>query len=273
MSKRAKFVIASAILSGALWGTKLIVPDQRLQAIIAISAFSYAITAWVLFEDLKGIEWLMLMVLPVLYTLGAGLFSLFLPDLIPRILSLRLDAEVAKLVAGIVQGIFWIGFGIGFYALFLTENIMSVAAIRTIQLLRAAHAVGFLLTLVTALLLFQSIFSLKFPFWSTSLLVMISGWLLFLQGNWAMLLKEGVTKRVMVVSTVSALVLGEMALGISFWPIKAFTAALLLSSGIYVLLGLSQQYLVDRLFKNQINEYLVVGVLVLTASFLVTSWR
>lgn len=273
MSKRAKFVIAAAILAILLWGTKLIVPDSRLQAIIGVAALAYALTAWVLFEDLKGIEWLMIMILPVLYALGAGLFSLFLPEFVPRILSWRLEAEVARLVAGIVGGTFWIGFGVGFYALFLTENIFSVAAIRTIQLLRAAHTVGFLLTLVTSLLLFQSIFSFKFVFWQTALLSGVVAWLLFMQGNWSMLLKEGVTRRVVIVSSVSALVITQMTLALAFWPIKAFTASLLLTSGVYVLLGLSQQYLVERLFKNQINEYLVVGVLVLVAGFLVTSWR
>lgn len=273
MSKRAKFVIAAIILSLLLWGSRLISPDGKLQAIIGISALSYALTAWVLFEDLKGIEWLTIMILPVLYTLGAGLFSLFLPEFVPRIFGWRLEAEMAKLLADIVRGVFWTCFGLGFYALFLTENIFSVAAIRTIQLLRAAHAVGFLLTLITSLLLFQSIFSFKFLFWVTAILVGASSWLLFLQGNWSMLLKEGVSRRVMAVSSTSALIIAQMALALSLWPIKAFTASLLLTSGVYVLLGLSQQYLVERLFKNQINEYLVVGVLVLIASFMITVWR
>jgi hypothetical protein len=273
MSKRAKFVLAAVILSGLLFATRLIVPENRLTAIIAVSAFSYAITAWVLFEDLKGVEWFMIMILPVLYTLGAGMFSLFLPEFVPRIFGLRLEAEMAKLVAGIVRTLFWGGFGVGLYALFLTENIFSVAAIRTIQLLRAAHAVGFLLTLVTGLLLYQSIFSFKFEFWANALLVGGLSFLLFLQGNWSMFLKEGVNKKIVLYSFLSALIITQMAVALSFWPIKAFSASLLLISSVYVLLGLSQLHLVERLFKNQINEYLVVGVLVLVASFLVTSWR
>lgn len=273
MSKRARFVLAAVIIAGLLFASRLIVPESRLTAIIGVGALSYVITAWVLFEDLKGIEWLMIMILPVLYTLGAGLFSLFLPEFVPRILNWRLEAEMAKLAAGVIRTLFWTGFGVGLYALFLTENIFSVAAIRTIQLLRAAHAVGFLLTLVTGLLLFQSIFSFKFEFWWSTLLVWIISFLLFLQGNWSMFLKEGINKKIFLYSILSSLIIAQMALALSFWPIKAFSASLLLISGVYVLLGLSQLYLVERLFKNQINEYLVVGVLVLIASFLVTSWR
>lgn len=273
MSKRAKFVLAAVIVAVLLWLTKLIVPESRLTAILAISVLSYFVTAWVLFEDLKGVEWIMLMILPVAYTLGAGLFSLFLPEFVSRVLGLRLETEVAKFLAGVVRGVFWVGFGVGLYALFLTENILSVAAIKTIQLLRAAHAVGFLLSLVTSLLLFQSIYSFRFPFWTNGLLVAGCSFLLYMQGNWSMLLKEGVTGRVWRYSALSALVTGEMAVMLSLWPIKAFTAALLLVSGVYIFLGLSQQELVERLFKNQMSEYVVVGVLVLIAGFLVTSWR
>ena len=38
-------------------------------------------------------------------------------------------------------------YAVGIYALLLTENIYNVAADRTIALLRAAHSVGYLLTL------------------------------------------------------------------------------------------------------------------------------
>ena len=55
-------------------------------------------------------------------------------------------------------------FGISMYLLFLTQNIYNIAAIRTIQLLRAAHAVGFLFTIVSAFLIYNVIFALHLPF-------------------------------------------------------------------------------------------------------------
>lgn len=273
MSKRSKFVLAAAILSGLLWASQFLVPESRIQGIIAIVVLSYILSAWVLFEDLKGIEWVTILVLPVLYTLGAGLFSLFLPTSVPRIWDRRLDTEVAQLLAAVMRAVFWIGFGVGFYAIYLTENIFSVAAIRTIQLIRAAHAVGFLLTLVVSLFLFNALFSFKLPFYAIAGLAGGLSLPLFLQGNWSMELKENLTPEVWRYSLGSALVIAQLSLSLSLWPARAITAALFLATGVYVLLGLSQQQLVGKLYKNQINEYVAIASVVLLASFLVTSWR
>jgi hypothetical protein len=148
-----------------------------------------------------------------------------------------------------------------------------VAAIRTIQLLRAAHAVGFLLTLVVGLFLFHALVSFKLPFWALSLLAGGMSLPLFLQGNWSMQLKEGLSRRVWLYSLVGALIVAEAALALAFWPVEGLTAALMLVTVMYVVLGLSQQYLSGRLFKNQMNEYVAVAVMVLLASFYITSWR
>lgn len=273
MTKRLKFVLASILLAGLLWGTQFVVVDHRLQAILILVVMAYVMTAWALFDDLKGIEWLTIMILPVTYTLGAGLFSLFLPDIVPRLLGVRMSLEVGRLIAGWVRLLFWVGFGVGFYAIFLTENIYSVAAIRTIQLVRAAHTVGFLLTLLVGLFLFQAIFSFKLAFYWTGLLVMLISVFLFLQGTWSVQLKDGMSRKVMLYSFFPAVILAEVALGLSFWPADPLAAALILVTGLYVMLGLIQQYLRGRLFRNQINEHVAVAVVVLLASFYITSWR
>jgi hypothetical protein len=273
MTKRFKFIIAAAVMSLTLWGQQFIVPEHRIQAIVVAVVLAYLISAWVLFEDLKGVEWVIIMVLPVLYTLGAGLFSLFLPEAVPRVLGQRLEADVARLVASGIKLFFWTAFGIGFYAMYLTENIFSVAAIRTIQLLRAAHAVGFLLTLVVGLFLFHALISFKLSFWLMALLAGGLSLPLLLQGNWSMQLKEGLSKRVWRYSLVGAIVVAQVALALSFWPIEGLTASLMMVTAMYVVLGLSQQYLVGRLFKNQVTEYMAVAGMVLLASFYITSWR
>ncbi len=273
MTKRFKFVLASGLMALLLWAMQFVVPEHRLQVIIVAVVLSYLLSVWVLFEDLKGVEWITIIILPVFYTLGAGLFSLFLPESVPRILGQRLEADVARLVASLIRALFWVGFGLGYYAIYLTENIFSVAAIRTIQLLRAAHAVGFLLTLVVGLFLFHALVSFKLPFWALSLLAGGMSLPLFLQGNWSMQLKEGLSRRVWLYSLVGALIVAEAALALAFWPVEGLTAALMLVTVMYVVLGLSQQYLSGRLFKNQMNEYVAVAVMVLLASFYITSWR
>jgi hypothetical protein len=273
MGKRARFILISVILSMLLWATQFIAAESRLQAVIAVAVMAYILSAWSLFEDLKGVEWLTILSLPVLYTLGAGLFSFFLPTNVPRLLGINLGLDTGQLVAGVVRLLFWGGFGLGYYAISLTENIFSVAAIRTIQLLRAAHAVGFLLTLITGLFFFHSIYSFRLPFWMIALAAAGVAFLLFLQGNWSVQLKEGLGRRVLLTSAISALIVGQIAAVLAFWPIEPLTAALSLVSAVYVMLGLSQQSLVGRLFKNQITEYVVVAVVVMLASIYITTWR
>lgn len=273
MPKRSKFIIVSLLLAIMLWMTQWVEADNRVQAIIAVSVVTYVLAAWALFEDLKGIEWLTILSLPVLYTFGAGLFSFFLPNNVPRILGVRLNVEAAMMVASVVRLLFWIGYGIGFYALMLTENIFSVAAIRTIQLLRAAHAVGFLLTLITGLFFYQALFSFRLPFYVIVPGVFVVTFLLFLQGNWSMQLKEGVGQRVILYSAIPSFISAQLALVLAFWPIEPLTAALCLVSFMYVMLGLSQQYIAGRLFRNQMIEYLVVAIVVLLSSVYITKWR
>jgi len=132
MTKRMKLVIVAVALSLGLLGIQSIDIDARYQAIGLLAGVAYGLSAWALFNDLKGTEWLTVLILPVLYPVAVALFYFLLP--------VRILSRVAILSI----------FGIGMYALLLTENIFSVAAIRTIQLLRAAHAVGFLLTLLVA---------------------------------------------------------------------------------------------------------------------------
>ncbi len=268
-----KYVLASLFLAVTLWTTQFILPEHRIQAILALSVASYLISAWVLFEDLKGVEWFTVLILPVLFTLGAGLFSLFLPAALPRIFGIRFETEVALLLANLIKMVFWLGFSVGLYALYLTENIFSVAAIRTIQLLRAAHTAGFLLTLIVGVFLFQAIFSFRLSWWAMGLTVSVLSFLLSVQGNWSMQLKEGLSRKIIVYSFVIALICAEIGMTLSLWPLRALTGALVLITSLYVMLGLAEQHLVGRLFKNQINEYVAVAIVVLLVSFYITSWR
>src|SRR3990167_2414283 len=70
-----------------------------------------------------------------------------------------------------VRFVFIVLYVLGMYAVMLTENIFSVASIRTIQLFRAARSVSFILALIVSLLFFSVAFSLKLPFYLISILV------------------------------------------------------------------------------------------------------
>lgn len=255
MSKRQRFVIVSLVLSLGLIGTQLVRVEHRYQAIVVFGGISYALSAWALSGDLKGVEWLTVLILPLLYPVSVGLFYFLLPE---RLLS-RL----------VILGVF----GVGMYALLLTENIFSVAAIRTIQLLRAAHAVGFLLTLVTAFFLFDTIWSFRLSFYSNGALVALVSFPLFLQGLWSYRLSEQkIERRTFSYSLALALGLGQIALALSFWPVTVPVGSLFLVTMAYVVLGISQYHFSGRLFRKMLYEYIGVGIIVLVTTFLVTRW-
>lgn len=254
MTKRQKMVVTALLLTLGLLGVQSIEIDSRYQAIGLLAGLSYGLSAWALVEDLKGVEWLTVLILPVMYPVSVALFYFLLPErILTRVLLMGL-------------------FAIGIYALLLTENIFNVAAIRTIQLLRAAHAVGFLLTLVVAFFLWDTIFSFKLAGWWNALLLMLTSWPLVLQALWSVNLEEQLTKRVMNYSLALSWGLGCLALMISFWPVTITMASLFLVTALYVGLGLVQHAFSGRLFKKTVEEYVWVGAAVLVITFLMAQW-
>lgn len=254
LSKRQKFIITSFVLSFGLILIQIARIEQRFIAIGTLTLLTPVLSAWSLKEALAGIRWLTTLILPTAFTAGIGLFYFLLPA------AWYSQLPIAALYA------------LGIYALLLTENVFSVAAIRTIQLFRAAMAVGFLLTLLTAFLLFDTIFSFRLWPWVNSGLVFLVSLPLILQGLWSVNLEERLTREILVFSLVLTLALAEIAFVISFWPLSIAMASLFLTSGVYVLLGLSQAYLQERLFRQTINEYLAVGLAVLAIILFTTRW-
>ena len=158
-------------------------------------------------------------------------------------------------------------YGLGIYALCLTVNIYTVAAIRTIALLRAARGVGFVLTLVTSFLIYDTILSIKAPLLVTSASSAVISFPLFLQGFWTIPLEKKISKELVMMSLVSSLIIGEVAVSLFFWPVTVVVGSLFLTVTAYVLLGLGQAKLEARLFAQTIREYLFVGAFVFLGMF------
>lgn len=229
--------------------------EYRFVAVFGFFLTSYLVSAWALYDGLKGAGWLTIVPLPALYAASVGLFYFLLPEgILARAVLLTL-------------------FGLGIYALYLTGNIYSVAAVRTIQLLRAAHAVGFLLTLLTLVLFFNTVFSLKLPFWANGLMVGLLTFPMVLSGLWSILLEDRLSSVILWMSLMVAVVVGEVGVGLSFLPVTVWVASLALVTVVYVALGILQHSLSERLFKRTLQEYVGVGVLVMIAVMAVTQWK
>lgn len=254
MDKRQRFVIVSGVLSFGFIGVQFVGDQFKFFRIGGLGVLSVILFSWSLHESLRKNATLLTLILPFYFTVGVGLFWFLLPR--------NLFAQIPIVIF----------YGLGIYALSLTANIYTVAAVRTIALMRAARGVGFVLTLVAFFLIFDAILSLRVNLFITSGVVVATSLPLFIQGFWATTLDKKINSETFLISIISSLVIGEMALGLHFWPVTIVVGSLFLTVVCYMLLGLGQAKLERRLFSQTVREYFILGVLVFVGMFFATRW-
>lgn len=255
LSKRQEFVLITIILTVGLIATQLVSVNLRFHFVLFLTIATYLLSAWGLREELKGIEWITLLALPSLFTASVALFYFILP--------VRWLTRVPTALL----------YAIGIYATLLVENIYNVAVERSIQLLRVAHAVGLLITLVTLFLFLNTLFSFRLISYVNMLATFIIVFPLVLQAIWAIELDSRIGKRCFVYTVFVSLVLSEIAFVISFWPLRPILASLLITTSFYSLVGIIQQYFANRLFQKNIMEFIRVFVVVFLLLLLTTKYR
>lgn len=254
-TKRQQFVIITGLLTAVLMLTQLASLDFRYPMVGVLAILSYVLCAFGLRDDLRGHEWMTLLILPSFFTAAVAVFYFLLPT---RWLT-RLPIVAL--------------YAVGMYALLLTENIYNVAAARTIALLRAAHSVGFLLTLATFFLLAQTILAYRFSGWLNAVLIGLITYPLTIQILWATTLESRIGKSVKELTFIVTLICIEIAWIFSFWPVRTTLLALFLTTVFYGLVGMGQQYLSDRLYKRTVWEFFGVVAIVFAILLLTTNWR
>lgn len=254
MNKRKKIIITASILTIGLLSTQLVSFNLRFQSIAVLAIITYILSVWALWEGLNRMKAVVLIILPVCFTVAVSSFYYLLPV---RWLT-RLPVAF--------------GFGMLFYLLLLSQNVFNVASIRTIPLYRAASTAAFLFTLLSAFFIFNVLYSLNLLFLWNGIIVTIISFLLVLQVLWSINMEDKISTAVLIQSLVLSIGLGELGLTFSFWPIQPTIWALVLSSAIYVALGLTTQFLRERINRRVVMEYLAIGLTVLLVSFFTTSW-
>lgn len=254
LSKRLRFIISSMILFLGFTGILFIDDTNKFIAIAILVLVTGSLSFWSFFEGLGKNMTLSSLVLPMLFTLGVGMFWFLLPS---------------NVFTRIPIIIFYTA---GVYILLSTMNIYTVSSSKAIALLRAARGVGFVLTLITSFLLFDAILSIRQHTFISAPLIFLTSLLLFVQGFWSIELEKELDAKLTSMSLISSLIITELAIAISFWPVTVVVGSLFLTSGVYMLLGLGQTKLEDRLFSNSIREYITVGLIVLVGMFFATHW-
>lgn len=254
LSKRQTFVLSAFILSLGFIIIQVVDTQWRYVGVFVLTFLAFILSLFSLREDLDGIEWITLPILPTLYTMSVVLFYFLLPT---RLLT---RFPIVFL------------FGFGYYALLLTENIYNVAIIRTIALLRAAHTVGFLLTIATVFFLFNTLLTFHFHSFIQGSLVFLVSFPLLFQALWSIILPDKIEKRLIYYSLGLSLLIGEIAFLLAFWPVTGLVGSIFLSSAFYVLLGMGQRHFDQRLFKKEIYEFIIVGTSMFLLMFFATKW-
>lgn len=254
MTKRKRFILTSLLLSAGFVSFQYLPTINRLTSVGILGILTVFLFAWSLRDSLGLNMTLFSLVLPFFFTVGVGLFWFLLPT-----------SLLARIPVVII-------YAFGIYALALTSNIYTVAAIRTIALLRAARGVGFVITLFTFFLLFDAIFSLKVPVYFTAPSVFLLSLPLFMHGYWSMQLQKGFSKELFTLSLYASMVVCQFAVALFYWPVTVVVGSLFLTVASYMLLGLGQHRLEGRLFGQTVREYLVLGIAVFVGMFLATHW-
>lgn len=261
LNKRQKIIITSVLitlglLSGLLTTRLVIDVTLRFQFILALGVMAYVLSLWSLWEGINKTKAVILLILPTFYTMAVASFYYILP---------------IRWFTRLPVALF---FGLSFYLLLLAQNVFNVASIRTIPLYRAASTAGFVLTVFSALCLFSVVEALNLPFYWNGVGVALISFPLILQILWSTKMEDIVSPVILAQATTLSLVLGEIALALSFWPSSAstrsFAIASILTSVMYVLVGITTHHLRERLGRREVWEYLSYGSVVWVIAFIVT---
>lgn len=254
LTKRQKIIISSVLVTFGLLSTQLVDFNLRFRFLAGLSVLTYLISLWALWEGLNKLKAILLLILPTLFTLAVASFYFLLPI-----------RWLTRLPVALI-------FGSSFYLLMLSQNVFNVAAIRTIPLYRAASTVAFLFTLITAFFLFNVVSAFNLLFIWNAIIVFFISFPLCLHIIWSLEMEERLKLETISYSLIITLILAELSLALSFWPMVTIIWSITLSSSMYVLLGLSTHYLKGRFDRRVVWEYLGIGLLLLCLAYLTTSW-
>ena len=242
MRRREKFIISSLLLSGLLLSIQAFPLEWHIPASFVFMLITYFVSAWALSDNLNKHEWLTILPMPALFAGSVALFYTLLP------------------VTPLSRLFIFIVYAIGMYALLLTDNIYSVAKGRSIQLLHAAHAVGFFFMMFASILYTQTIYSLRLPFYAIGGLVFLVHLPLIFVSLWSVLVKEVITREVVAYSLLFSLLLGEFAAVYALLPLSVWHSSLFIMSLMYLSVSYVRSVLLGRLFTRTYTEYAAAAI-------------
>lgn len=253
-NKRQKFVLSVFLLSVGLFFAQFFTGAELIASAVFLAIMTVLFLFFILQEDIKGTFYYPIFILPLLYSFS---FILFYPLVPPRL--------IFKVI---LTGLY----AFGLYSLFLTENIFAVSAIRTINLLRSARIVSFVLTILILFFLINFIFSLRLPVLLTPLPIFIVVFIMNFQSLWTYSLDRSHIREISLYSLFISVCLMQLAYILTLWPVNAAIYSIFLTGIFYTFSGVAHAWIERRLFKSVLWEYIWVGFLSILMLILFSEW-
>lgn len=248
MSKRLKYFFSSLLATTGFYFFLNLPYESHYYGLLVgfvLIVFCFWFGLGIMFDKSLYIR-LMSIVLPSAFFIGFALFAILLPQ---------------TFLLTLMYSLF---FGLICYAMFLVENVFLVAiGFRTPPLYRSAYTVGLILLLLTSFFLFDSLFSFKLAYWWNVILILIISMVIFMYVFFSVtieLTNDGKEKNVWSYILIPSLLISQIALVLSFWPVGIFKGSLYLVMIVYIMSGLIQAELRGRLFKRTWLIFIWVGV-------------
>lgn len=252
-SKRQKFVLSVLILSVGLFIAEYVVGRSGVILVLILSFLTSFLLYLSLRDDLKENFTPQVLILPFFYTLALGLFYLLVP---------------ARLLTRFAMTFLY---ALGLYSLFLSENIFTVSAIRTIQLLSGARTISLVLTMLSYFFISNVVFSFHTNIFITLGLVALYTFPIVLHSVWTYAQEKSLFSQVFWVLTITICLI-EVAAFLWFSQGSPTVLALFLTAIFYVILGLTHAWFERRLFRGVILEYFWVTIISFIFLTLFSSW-
>ncbi len=254
LNKRQKFVIVVGVLSIGVFISEYVSGMQLTFLALFLAILTDLFLLLVLKNDVKGTFYWPILILPFFYTLAFPFFYTLVPE---RFISRILIAFL---------------YAFGLYSLFLTQNIFAVSGIRTINLLRSARIVSFVITLLVFYFLVNFVFSLRLPVFITPIFLFFISFFMNLQSLWTYSLDSTQMRPIALFSSVIAFCILQLSYVLILWPVNASVYSLFLTGILYTYSGLCHAWLEKRLFKGILWEYVWVGFISVLFLVIFSKW-
>ncbi|MBP7967006.1 hypothetical protein KAZ66_01920 [Candidatus Woesebacteria bacterium] len=253
--KRIRIVAATIVMTLLLLSSSFFPFGETWYVFLSILfIISYITTYLAIFEGISGVEWYMLFVTSIILTLATYLFYFLLP--------VRWLTRVPLVLI----------FGLAYYAALLTSNIFNVGVEKSLQLYRAAFSVNYFLQSFIVFLLLMVIYTFKQNFMINGIASGVAAGILSLQLYWSVTPDATFNRRLLDYAMMTAILLFQFSVMISFIPLKTNVAALIFTAAYYSLTGIIHHHLGNRLFPNIIKEYIFVFIFVCFIALLTLQW-